>query len=96
MDALEKFGPGRPGGGGLDQEGIGDESSAGVEGEAGYVSPIEGIADPEAAESYEGEIEAERTGASTGGERGGTGDTRDDVLTDALDDERNPDPTERR
>ena len=94
MDDLEKFGPGRPGGGGLADEF--PETTAGEEGEAGYVSPTEGVADPEAAESYASEIEAERTGATTGGERGATGDTRDDVLTDALDDERNPDPTERR
>jgi len=97
MDALEKFGPGRPGGGGLDDEVTeGGASPAGAEGEAGYVSPIEGSTDPEAQPSYEAEIAAESTGTSVGDETGASGDPRDDVLTDALANEENPNPTERR
>ena len=96
MDDLEKFGPGRPGGGGLIEGATENEADpAGDEGEAGYVSPIEGITDSEGAPSYQDEIEAERTGSSAGEETGVSGDTRDDVLTDALDEERNPNPTER-
>ena len=92
-DPISDFGPGRPGGGGLDREMPDDEP--GREGEAGSVSPVTGSTDPETASSYDEEIEAERTGG-TAGAATGSGDTRDDVLTDALDDERNPDPTERR
>ena len=97
MDDLEKFGPGRPGGGGLIEGASETEADpAGDAGEAGYVSPIEGITDSEGAPSYQEEIEAERTGSSVGDETGVSGDSRDDVLTDALDDERNPEPTDRR
>lgn len=97
MDALEKFGPGRPGGGGLDEAATEEGANpAGAEGEAGYVSPVEGSTDPEGQPSYEAEIEAESTGTSVGAETGSGGDPRDDVLTDALSDDENPDPTERR
>ncbi len=75
MDLIDDFGPGRSGSGGLDREMTEEESGdvAGQEGEAGYVSPREGIADPEAQPSYEAEIEAERTGTSAGDETGASG-----------------------
>jgi hypothetical protein len=75
-DPISDFGPGRPAGGGLDDD------------------AAEQGADADAPPTYEEEVEAERTGTS-GSTTGGM-DSRDDVLTDALDEERNPDPTERR
>ncbi|MFN2484596.1 MAG: hypothetical protein ABR509_06640 [Candidatus Limnocylindria bacterium] len=92
MDAIDRIGPGRTGGGGLDKE-FGEEDPA-AEGQAGYVSPAQGTADPAASESYEAEVEAERSATTADSSSGA--DTRDDVLTDALDEGRNPDPTERR
>lgn len=67
MDLNDDFGPGRSGSGGLDRE-VTEEEGSGREGEAGYVSPIEGNTDPTAQPSYEDEIEAERTGTSAGDE----------------------------
>ena len=67
MDPLEKMvdraGPGRPAGGGMDRDvpaGEDDEESGG----AGFVSPLTGTADPSATERYESEIAAESTGTS--------------------------------
>ncbi len=75
MDAIDDFGPGRSGRGGLDRELTEEETGGtpGSEGEAGYVSPREGITDPEAQPSYEAEIEAERTGTTAGDETGASG-----------------------
>lgn len=72
MDAIDDFGPGRSGSGGLDRELTEEEAGErpGQEGEAGFVSPITGIADPEGQPSYQDEIEAERTGTSAGEETG--------------------------
>ena len=75
MDLIDDFGPGRSGRGGLDRDLTEEQTGdvAGQEGEAGYVSPREGSADPEAQPSYEEEIQAERTG-TTAGDETSTGD----------------------
>ena len=97
MDLVDDFGPGRSGGGGIDRELTEEESGdvAGREGEAGYVSPREGITDPEGQPSYEAEIEAERTGTAAGDETGGGGASWGTGGGVAADLSRDEDPTER-
>ena len=93
---VEDFGPGRSRSGGMDRELTEEEAGTvgGREGEAGYVSPTEGITDPEAQPSYEAEIEAERTGTTAGEETGGTGAAWGPSEGIGSDLSRDKDPTE--